>query len=267
MKKSTKISLTLLAAFIVAVGVIVVNVMRNNSVVGGLTININYGDQPKLITESEVESLLLASYPGLTSQRIKDVHTKAIVDTLSQNCYLTNIRSAVSVGGRIVVNATQKRPIVRAYYGDKVFYIDDQGQCFPISKNAECDVIVANGNFHQKLSGKIQKLNIAELANDSIRSKYDIVNVWKLACFLDKKSTQYNVLYDQIYIDTNSDLILQPRVGSHEILVGSADNLERKFNNLKKFYANGMPHAGYNSYSRVSIKFDNQVVCTKRKNN
>lgn len=238
--------------------------IRAGSVVGGLTVRIDSQGVTALVTTTEIENSLLEEFPGLTSSRVKDVNTRAIERFLTTNPYIETVHVAVSVGGRILVNVVARRPIARVFYESKDFYVDCYGRCFPSRRNARCDVPVASGHFRQSLKGDPVQLDIAQMSNDTLKSAYDIVKVWMLAKFMDGPAG-YSKLYDQIYVDENGDLILQPRLGYHEVVIGSAENLEKKFSNLKIFYSKGLPHAGYDAYSRVSVKFDGQVVCTKRK--
>ncbi|MBO4752853.1 MAG: hypothetical protein J5526_08970 [Bacteroidales bacterium] len=265
MKRSGKIVLFGISIVAVVAALVAASVIRANSIVGGLTVRIDSQGLNALVTTSEVENLLLDEFPGLTSSRVKDVSTRSIESFLSKNPYVETVHAAVSVGGRILVNIVARRPIARVFYGNSDFYIDRHGRCFLSRRSLGCDVPVVSGHFRQKLTGDPVHLDIAQLSNDTLRAAYDIVNVWRLAKFLDDPVSRYNILYDQIFVDVNGDLIMQPRLGGHEVVVGSADNLEEKFRNLKIFYAKGLPHAGYDSYSRVSVKFDGQVVCTKRK--
>ena len=42
------------------------------------------------------------------------------------------------------------------------------------------------------------------------------------------------------------------------------ENMEEKFRKLKTFYHEGLNHVGWNKYSRISIEFSNQIICTKK---
>jgi cell division protein FtsQ len=48
------------------------------------------------------------------------------------------------------------------------------------------------------------------------------------------------------------------------VQVGSADNLDEKFHRLIVFYTRGLSQTGWDKYSQISVKYRNQVVCTKR---
>ena len=53
-------------------------------------------------------------------------------------------------------------------------------------------------------------------------------------------------------------------MGSHKIILGSAHDLEKKFEKLKVFYRKGLEKVGWDRYQTINLKFENQVVCTKR---
>ena len=87
--------------------------------------------------------------------------------------------------------------------------------------------------------------------------------IWKLASFLDDED-DYRALIDQIFVERDGNMMMVPKVGDHIIELGAVDNLETKFSNLLTFYRKGMPRAGWNTYSKISLKFKGQVVCTKK---
>lgn len=265
MKRKGKIILFIISVVAIVVAVAAAVVIRGNSVVGGLTVNIKSAGYTSLISRSEMERSILEEFPGITSRRVRDVNTKSIESFMAKNPYVESVHAAVSVGGRVLVNIVARRPIVRVFYDNRDFYMDGYGHCFASRVGVPCDVPVANGVFRQRLKGEPESLDISKMASDTLKSAYDIVGVWKLAKFLDDSKQGYSLLFDQIYVDDNGDLLLQPRLFNHEVVIGSPDKLEDKFARLKIFYAKGLPHAGYDSYSRVSVKFDGQVVCTKRK--
>lgn len=271
-KRKNKIILITISIVAVAAVVVTASIIRNSSVVGGLTVNTSTSkpsnsravNQGCLISPQEIEQSLLDEYPGLTSSRVKEVDTKNIERFLKSNPYVESAQAAISVGGRLIVNVVARRPIVRVYYGGKVFFIDYNGRCFPVRKSACGDVIVASGNFRQSLPTETDSLDLSYMAHDSLFSTYDLVSVWKLAMYLDANKDNYSMLFDQMFVVNNGDIILQPKFGNHEIVIGDTLDLDDKFRRLKTFYSKGMPHAGFDSYKRINLKYKEQVVCTKR---
>jgi cell division protein FtsQ len=137
------------------------------------------------------------------------------------------------------------------YYGNREFYFDKYGKVFPTSTLASCDVLVAGGNFKQPLR------------RDSLSAQ--VLELVEVARFLDENS-KYSPMVDQIYSQAEGSVCLAPKLGNFTIELGDAQNLEEKFSNLLSFYCNGLPRAGWNTYSRISLKFNGQVVCTRAKN-
>jgi len=64
-------------------------------------------------------------------------------------------------------------------------------------------------------------------------------------------------------VNSKYEFELIPRVGSQIIELGDAENLDEKFANLKLLYLDGFNKIGWNTYKRISLKYKNQVVCTK----
>jgi cell division protein FtsQ len=267
LKRSGKILLFGLSVLTLLVILVVAGVVRRESVVGGLTVKIDTRGFAPLLSVSEVEMSLTEEFPGLTSRRVKEVSPKRIERFMLANPYVEEAYAAVSVGGRIIVNITTRRPVVRVFHEGRDFYIDSLGHCFSARRSNNCDVVVASGFLGNTLPADVSSISLNLPDTDSNYVGDRMVNVWRIAKFLDRHGDGYSLLFDQIYVDADGDILLQPRLGNHEILVGDANRLEEKFCNLKRFYANGLPHAGYDSYNRISLKYKGQVVCTKRNSN
>lgn len=231
-----------------AVLVIIANVNRSHSQVRGIEVSIRYGRTPVLVSEQTVADSILSALPHLTTQLVGSVDRKSVAEAAAHVPYLSDISTSVSVSGKVVVRAVQRRPIARLFYGSREYYFDNDGNMMPMSRTGECNVLVAGGNFTEPLN------------TDSLNSQ--TLALVTLANYLDREK-RYRDLIDQIYIERDGDIIMIPKLGDHIIELGAPDNLDTKFSNLLAFYRHGMPRAGWNTYSRVSLKYRGQVVCTK----
>ena len=63
----------------------------------------------------------------------------------------------------------------------------------------------------------------------------------------------------------SANIILVPAIRGHVINLGKAVNIADKFNRLRRFYAEVMPKKGWEFYDTISLKWDNQIVATRRK--
>lgn len=249
MKRSVKISLIVLGAALLAVLVVVLNVSRSNSQVRGLEADIRYGSTPVLVSGQTVVDSVVAALPTLMQQQVKAVDCEAVAEAARRVPFLTNVSASVSVSGRVVVRADQRRPIARLFHGDRERYLDREGAVFPVSRVGNCNVLVAGGDF------------TAPLRSDSLDAQ--LTALWQVASYLDSES-RYSKLIDQIFVERDGDIMMVPKVGDHVVELGDANDLDGKFANLVAFYRKGMPRAGWDTYSKISLKFKGQVVCTKK---
>ncbi len=248
MKRPYKILLILLGALALVVLVIAANMSRLRSQVRGVEVSIRYGRAPQLVSEQTVADTVLRALPKLLTMRVSDVDRKAVAEAASHVPYLDDVTATVSVSGKVVVRAAQRRPIARLFYGSRELYFDADGVMMPVSSLADCSVLVAGGDF------------VEPLVLDSLNSQTEALV--RLAVYLDGEK-KYRQLIDQIYVERDGDMMMVPKLGSHVIELGEVDDLDRKFDNLMTFYRKGMPRAGWDTYSRISLKFDGQVVCSK----
>ena len=185
MKRPVKILLILLGAAVLTVLVVVANVSRSRSQVRGIEVAIRYGDTPVLVSEQTVVDTVLGAMPALLQQSIKSVDCDRVADAARNVPFLTRVSAAVSVSGKVVVRADQRRPIARLYYGSRELYMDGEGGLFPTSSSGNCNVLVAGGDFKEPL--RMDSLNAQTRA------------LWEVALYLDDHRDYKNFI-DQIYV-------------------------------------------------------------------
>ena len=249
LKRSTKILLILAGAFVLAMLVIVANVSRSHSQVRGIEVAIHYGKTPELVRSQMVEDTIFSHYPQLMQRMVNSVDCHRVEAAARRVPFLENVSASVSVSGKVIVRADQRRPVARLYYGGRELYFDASGAVFPTSPLNECEVLVAGGDFTEPLR------------RDSLNSQ--MRSLVRLAAWLDNNS-DYRDLIDQIYVLRNGDVMMVPKVGDHVVELGASEDFDTKFANLLTFYRKGMPLAGWDTYSKISLKYRGQVVCTKK---
>jgi cell division protein FtsQ len=142
------------------------------------------------------------------------------------------------------------------------YYLDDKGNIIPLSYNFSPYVLVVNGNISEPFRVN-QTLNIFNIKHDSLPAAQNaIYDVYRLVTFI-RNDKFWNSQIEQVYVNGQYEFELIPRVGSQVIELGGADNLQEKFDNLKLLYLKGFNKIGWNQYQRISLKYKNQVVCTK----
>jgi cell division protein FtsQ len=242
--------IVVLASLLVAILVVVANVTRVRSQVRGIDVSLRYKGTPALVSQQTVADTVLRHIPNLLTLSVKDVDFDQVAEAARQVPYLTKVSASVSVSGKVVVRAEQRRPMARLFYGNREMYMDREGALFPVSDMGNCNVLVAGGDFTEPLR------------KDSLNAQ--LQSLWQVASFLDEER-KFSELIDQIYVESDGDVMMAPKVGNHVIELGDADKLDEKLDNLLTFYRKGLPIAGWDTYSSVSLRFRNQVVCKKNK--
>ena len=79
------------------------------------------------------------------------------------------------------------------------------------------------------------------------------------------KDDFWSAQIEQLYVNENGDIELIPRVGNQKIIFGDATQMKEKFNKLFILYTKGFDKTGWNNYSAINLKFNDQVVCTRVK--
>lgn len=207
-------------------------------------INIEINDfDHSLITTDEVRNILANVEKNLDSIPLSEIPFFELEQSLENHCYIKNAEVYFDSFGNINVDVENKVPIVRIHKenGDD-FYLDKEGSKFPVSSNYTKNVLVANG-----------------FVEDSLVLK-SILKVSRYVC----ENSLWNSQITQVFINDKKEIELVPRVGNHVIILGDANSLEEKFENLKLFYSDGVKQTGWRKYKEISLKYKNQIVCVKR---
>ncbi|MCK0123676.1 cell division protein FtsQ/DivIB [Gelidibacter sp. F2691] len=172
--------------------------------------------------------------------------TKEIIDlndlesALNANVMIKQAQVFINVDGTLTAEIEQKKPIARVSTNAS-YYIDDEGTYMPLSTNYSSRVPLVTGFV----------------------TKNELYNVFYVA----KKVQSDDFLrkhVTEIHQNENKSIDLKLRLHDFKVQLGSLDQLDKKINNLKAFYQKAMKDGSLNSYSAVNLRFDKQVICTKK---
>ncbi len=245
--------------FIVVISIVVVVVVANitmrNLGIAQLNINIEYNGGDALLEEDDVSRMLKKKFGNLFDQKRKDIHSEEIEAFLLKQNLVSEANVFLSLTGKLNVNIVQNKVIVRVYgKGGEQFYLDDKMQVCKVSLRKAANVIIASGDLLGKPDAKKQL--------DTLRFPL-YYNVYKIAKQINEDDILRNQI-DQIYYSKKDDFQLIPKVGDYVILLGDIDRLEENAKKLHYLYKDGFTKHGWDNYSLVNLKFDNQVICTRK---
>ncbi len=193
------------------------------------------------VREIDVERIIKKKYPQIVGVSIAGINKEVLEDLIDKIPYVKKSEVYNSLSGKLIVEIKQRNPIVRIL-GENSYYIDAEGEKMPLSGNYTSRVLVVSGVVNDQLI----KEELFELVKFITNDEF-----WR---------SQIN----QIDVDRNREYILIPRVGAHKIELGSIENYQIKFQKLSALYTKGFAKKGWNSYSKINLKYKDQVVCTKK---
>jgi len=157
-----------------------------------------------------------------------------------QHSAIKNAQVYSNQEGVININLQQRKAVVRIKTDNTDYYLDELGMKMPLSSEYTSRVLVVTGDVN-------------ESNHSSIFSFVERINKDK---FWKSQITQVHF--------KNKEVIIITRVGGQKIHFGTLTDMNKKLGNLYQFYKQAMPIKGWQTYSEISLAYNNQIVCTKK---
>jgi cell division protein FtsQ len=239
--------LLVLIAFIV-VSLTYASKQREKAVCTG--VDVFFDEDEQYIPKSDIENIVYNSVKGLKTCKLKTLNTEKIELNIEKHPWVK--KAEVFIGfqkvenkffaGRLKVFIEQREPLFRVMYSEGGYYVDTDGEKMPFSSINSANVVVCSGRItNAMIKGELK----------------DFINYIN-------KDDFWKAQIEQIYVKGNGEYILVPRLGGHLIELGKIENLDKKFRNLLALYDKGFKNGGWDKYRKVSLKYENLIVCTRK---
>lgn len=195
------------------------------------------------ITKKEVISLLKEKKLSPIGQKLSAIQTGKLEKELAKHPLIDRVECYKTPSGKVCVEVSQRIPVLRimSANGDN-YYLDNKGTVMPLSAKCVAHLAVATGKIDRTFATK---------------------TLYPFGMYL-QKDPFWDAQIEQIHVLPDKTVELVPRVGDHLIFLGRLDGYEQKLKRVKAFYEKALNQVGWNKYSRISVEFDNQVICTKK---
>ncbi|MDR0541954.1 MAG: cell division protein FtsQ [Dysgonamonadaceae bacterium] len=208
----------------------------------GVEIEIAETREASYLNRTQIETLLAKANIKPAGRKMSEINTGAIEKTLKEYKLIKKVEVYKTTDGTVKIRPFQRIPILRVISERGNYYVDSEGQIMPVPSNYAACVPLATG---------------------LISNEYAKKQLYPFADFL-RKNKFWNEQIEQIHVLPNLDIELTPRKGNHAIVLGKIENYKENLDKLELFYNKGLNKIGWNKYSRINLKYKNQVVCTKR---
>ena len=204
-----------------------------------VTDSIDYG----FISNKDILNLLNSQKISPVRLKINEINTNEMEEIISKQPFVESVDCYKTPGNKIGIKIRQRVPLLRVMANNgENYYVDQKGETMPVPTGSTAYVPIITGNVSKDFAKK---------------------ELYAFGLFL-RDNSLWNAQIEQINVTAQKELELIPRVGENVIFLGKPENYEEKLDRLKTFYEKGLNKVGWNKYSRISLEFNNQIICTKR---
>ncbi len=234
----------LLIAYLIAAACITRS-MASKERCAGMRIEVADSSATPFVTSRELARELADLPSRARGMRLSQINTDSIRSRLSHFDKIEQVSVVRLTNNSIVIHVVPMRPIARIFDGPSSYYINRDGKRISADARYRIDVPVIQGHF-----------------NDSVFPPTSII---PLLDYLDA-STKWGAMVSMIKVDSPNDVLLIPAIRGQVINLGSPDAklFDDKFRRLDKMYTDVVPVKGWIFYDTISVKWNNQVVATRR---
>lgn len=176
------------------------------------------------------------------SKPISEINTHELETRLNAIDKIESANCVIYNNSVLRVEVTPLIPVARIFEGKKSYYINKDGKKMVANSRYQVDVPIISGHFSKG---------------------YDATSMLKVLTYIQADST-WNALVSGIRVANNHDIIISPMIRGHVINFGDTSLIDNKFKRIKTFYKEVMPVKGWNYYDTISVKWQGQVVATRR---
>jgi cell division protein FtsQ len=214
------------------------------------TIRIKGTQNKFFIDDKDVLKLLkIATKGNVKGQTKSSFNLRQMEQLLEDNVWIKDAELYFDNNDVLHVSVAEREPVARIFTTTgRSFYIDEAEKMMPLSDKLSAKVPVFTGFPEKQMLVK----------NDS-------------ALLHDVKTTATFILNDpfwmaqvsQVDITTERNFEMTPVVGNHTVILGSGENIDRKFHRLLVFYKAVLSKTGFDKYKAINVQYAGQVIGVK----
>ncbi len=193
------------------------------------------------LTPADIRRILTEQQLNPVGKKLADVNLRNMEERLEAQELIDNAEAYKTLGGNVKLSIKERVPVMRVMTNGQDYYVDRDGKALR-NTGYVFNLVVATGSISQTYASRVlAPIGRIIMADDFWRNQIE-----------------------QIHVLPDSTIEMVPRVGEHIIYIGRPIGVTKKLERLRKFYRYGLSQAGWNKYKRISVEFNNQIVCKKR---
>lgn len=230
----------------------------NRTLCQAIRVDITDSLTTSFVQGNEIVFMLLAGDGEILGRPLKEINTLQLEKLAEKHPFVQRAEAYKTSDGILHLSISQRRPLLRLLFSDqREMYLDEEGNLIPLSKPQPAHILICTGYLPDP--GPVRNATPV----DQLKNPEWYRQIYKMALYI-RNNSFWEAQFEQIYIRSDRDAELVPRVGAHMILLGSMEGYAEKLNKLMVLYHEGFSRVGWNQYEWINLKYKNQVICTKK---
>ncbi|KEO75095.1 cell division protein [Anditalea andensis] len=201
------------------------------------------------VEEQEVIARLNNEFPELRQGTfMSDIHLAKIEKKVEKHPFVKRAEAFRDLKGKILVKIDQHKPIARVARPMAADgYVSSEGKILPTSPVYTSRVLIIEGPGAEVI---LESKDLSESHQDLL----DMITYISNHKF-------WGAQIASMEIDRKGNIWLHQQVGRQIIEFGKPVELEEKFKKVEILYNEILPEKGWNTYSKVNVKYKDQIIC------
>lgn len=217
--------------------------LSRNKLCESFEVVIADSNRVQFVLTRDIERLVKRHNLHPVGKSFGDINTLAIRDTILTNQLVESAEVYTTPAGGIVATIRQRQPVIRVITSQgRSYYVDQERRIMPVTPAFTVYVPVVTGAVTETMARE---------------------ELYDFAMFL-QRNADWDAWIEQIEVRSNDDVVLIPRAGDFSIVMGSLKDYPVKLSKFIRFVDQGLNVLGWNRYSEINLKYENQVVCTRK---
>ncbi|SUB87984.1 Uncharacterised protein [Porphyromonas macacae] len=200
---------------------------------------ISKSGQIAFMTRDDVRKELELMKFDLPGKELGTINIYEVEENLRKNPLFSNTQVYLSpVSKSLVLQIEQKSPMFIVQAGDSVYYISTDRGIIPCNPRYAVEVPLVTGHVERDYA---------------LGAVYDLIKIIK-------NDSYWQNFFTQVYVRKDGNIILTPRLGTMQIIMGTTPKWRTKLHNLRAFCDEVIPRVGWEAYKSLNLEFNGQVI-------
>lgn len=208
-----------------------------------IQIKVDHESGRYFVNDSLVQKIVRGKQLRVQDTPLGNMDIAKIEYILNRNSFVQTSQIYQDINGVMKVQIQQEIPIARINTGADEYYLSEELTKIPLSNLYSAKVIMVGGTITEEDFEGLKKMTHYIMA-DKLLKKHIIA----------------------IKKEKPNSFILLINKGDYIIEFGELNNFQEKFDKLLLFYEQYLGKVGLNYYKKINLRFNNQIVATKRIN-